>query len=145
MCLLAGAVLVVVYGALFAVRVTTGYAAIEGSPDYVVRLQVVDASGDAVGVREMRKTLDGWTDGVLAVDIVETIPFDGHVVGESFVVSRQENLRAATMLAERVGVDESAVSFRPLADNRRMITSTLVVGEDFGKTIVASLAPEEQE
>ncbi|MBU0982913.1 MAG: LytR C-terminal domain-containing protein [candidate division Zixibacteria bacterium] len=138
-CLLVGVVLVVVYGAVFAVRISTGYAAVEASPDYRVRLQIVDASGQNGGASQLSKALDGWSNGVLEVEVVERLPFDGHTVGETFVVSRQEDQQAARLLAEALGLDESVVAYRPLEYNRQLITATLVVGTGYAETMMTSL------
>jgi hypothetical protein len=51
-------------------------------------------------------------------------------VAGSFVISRQEDLTASRMLAVRLGLDPDQVEYRPLEDNRRLITSTLVVGSN---------------
>ena len=141
--LLVVAALVVVYAVSVAGTALTGYTLVRPTPLSSIRLQLVNASGDSTALAAAVKDIKTVVDRELALEIVETSIFDIREVSQSFVVSRQENPRAARVLAERLGLDPGEVEYRPLANNRRQITTTLVLGSA-GLTPVTAISQVEE-
>ncbi len=61
---------------------------------------------------------------------MEKRAFEVREVEHSFVVSRVDDLSAARLLADRLGLDPGAVEYKPLVNNRQQLTATLVLGSD---------------
>jgi len=121
---------VAVYLVLLAVQVSRGYSQTESSPDRLLRLQIVDGSGEAGLTRRARQLLKERSDGELAVEVVESKRFDRHEVARTFLIAREEDRSTAELLARRLGLDPEEVIYRPLDNNRRYVTVTLVLGAD---------------
>lgn len=123
-------ILAVLYTVSVAGKVLGSFTLVRETPRYSMRLQVVNASGDqGLGSRAV-KDIAAVSDQELAVEVVETIAFDVRRVAGSFVVSRQDDTRAACRLAEKLGLKPGDVEYQPLVNNRQQITATLVLGSD---------------
>lgn len=123
--------LVVLYVVSMSIRVSRGVSRTIDEPEHEVRLQVLN--GCAVNGLAAR-VADTWSDYIdsdLHVVVVDADNFDLHNVAESFIISRQENRIAARLLAERVGLNPDQVVFKPLENNYRDVTATLVLGTDW--------------
>jgi len=121
------------------IRVSDGYTKTLAAPDAVVRLDIVNASGDrGLGTRAKNK-LSGYTDRRVEVAVVADETFAVNPVMETFVISRDEDLSAAKLLAITLGLDPTTVVYRPLDNNIRCVSATLVLGQD--ATRIALLAP----
>ena len=121
---------VVVYIGVLVHPVVSGYSLEKPTPRYEVRLQIVDATGKFSGVGQLAKQIESASDLDLNVAVVETSRFDVRPVQRSFVLSRLEDVTAAKLLAERLGLDPDEVEYKPLDNNQSVITATLVVGAD---------------
>ncbi|MCP4684871.1 MAG: LytR C-terminal domain-containing protein [bacterium] len=121
---------VVVYAAFLAVKVNRGYSQTQDAPDRLVRLQIVDGSGESGMTRRVRQLLKDRSDEELAVVVVEAKGFDQHKVPHSFMIAREEDRSSAESLARRLGLDPEEVTYRVLDNNRFNVTATLVVGSD---------------
>lgn len=121
---------VTVYMLFLAVKVTRGYSQTQSGPEKVVRLQIVDGSGEAGMTRRAGEVLEEKSDSALAVEVVESKRFDRHKVTRSFLIAREEDRTGAELLAQRLGLDPDEVIYRPLANNRLFVTVTLVLGSD---------------
>jgi hypothetical protein len=119
-----------VYLGFISHKVVGSYTVEEPTPAYSMRLQVVDASSTGVLLKKLVQDIEAVSDMKLEIKVAETSRFDVRPVAGSFVISRQEDLTASRMLAVRLGLDPDQVEYRPLEDNRRLITSTLVVGSN---------------
>jgi len=128
--LVVASTLAVLYTASVAEKVLGGYTLVRETPRYSMRLQVVNASGDQGLGSQAVKDIAVVSDQELAVEVVETIAFDLRRVAGSFVVSRQDDIRAACRLAEKLGLKPGDVEYQPLVNNRQQITATLVLGSD---------------
>jgi hypothetical protein len=126
--LVIAAAAVLVYTVSVVNQVASGYSAEEPTPRHVIRLAVVDATDDGKLVGSVKQEIRALSDMELSVEIVETATFDVRSVERSFIISRQENLTAARLLAKRLGLDPSEVEYKPLVNNRKHVTATLVLG-----------------
>ena len=120
----------VVYMGFISYKVVGGYTAEEPTPAHSVRVQVVDASLTGILLKKLVPDIEAVSDMKLEIKVAETGRFDVRPVAGSFVISRQEDLTAARLLAARLGLDPDQVEYKPLEDNRGLITATLVVGTD---------------
>ena len=128
--LVLGTTAVVVYVGFITYKVFGGYTAEEPTPVHNVRLQIVDASPTGILLAKLAPDIEAVSDMDLEVVVAETSRFKVRPTAESFVISRKEDLTAARLLAERLGLDPDQVEYKPLEDNRGLITATLVVGAD---------------
>ncbi|HVP07210.1 MAG TPA: hypothetical protein VMS71_05140, partial [Candidatus Acidoferrum sp.] len=76
--------------------------------------------------------LSGYTDGDLEIRVVDTADVNVTRVATSFVIARTSDDSGARVLAERLGLDPTTVVTRTLEHDNRLISATLVVGEDYG-------------
>ena len=123
-------VLLVAYLCFRVFPAISGYTMDRPSPHHTVRLQIVDASGQFVPVQQLARQIEAASDVEFEVAVVETGRFDVRRVTRSFVVSRQEDLAAARILAARLGLSPDDVEYKPLENNQKVITATLVIGAD---------------
>lgn len=135
--LLATLVVVTVYLVLLVQKVHGGYSGTQKTPEYLVRLQVVDGSGSDGLAQAVTARITEIGSPQLAVQVVETVAFDIRPVPRSFVIARNEDTDAARALAEEVGLEPDEVVFKPLENNFRHITATLVLGRDAEERFLA--------
>ena len=121
---------VIIYLGVRAYPVVSGYSLEKPTPRHLVRLQVVDASGKLGGVKQLAERIAAVSDLDLEIAVIETERFDTRQVSRSFLLSRLEDLTACKILAQRIGLNPGEVEFKPLENNRDVITATLVIGAD---------------
>lgn len=119
-----------VYVITVADEVIGGYSQVRPTPEHMVRLELVNASGDPGLGHQSLAVIQAAADQQISIEVVEKRAFEVREVAQSFVVSRQEDLRAARLLAERLGLDPGAAEYKPLVNNRQQLTATLVLGSD---------------
>lgn len=112
-------------------RVVVGVSKTDDLPAHLVRLQVVEASGREMLLSEVVSGLSGYSSGDLEIQIVETEKFKVREVPKSFVISRQKDQRAAGLIARHLNLDVDEVVYRPLENNQKQVSVTLVLGTDF--------------
>lgn len=118
-----------VYAVLLVIKVSKGYSRTQETPEYTVRLEVVDASGVKGFARRVKKEISEHSDMTLEVQVVRTVPFDLRDIPETMLIARDEDKQdAARELARRIGLNPDEVDYRPLANNTDQIGATLVLG-----------------
>jgi len=128
--LLAMAVVVICYVAVVVFRVNAGYSSTQDTPDYLMRLQVINGSDEKDLTRTLERGLAGLAELELSVQVVEEVSFGLRRLPVSFVISRIPNLEPARLLAEHLGLDPDKVVYKGLEHNSRQVTATLVLGRD---------------
>jgi hypothetical protein len=123
---------VLVYVAIFAVRVTKGVSRDVTRPGTLVRLQILNGCGINGLAAEIGKKLNGYTAPGLEVRVVDADNFDVRRVTKSFVISRTEDIAAAMLLAQHLGLNPEEVITQPLDKNIHRVSATLVLGDDYG-------------
>ena len=121
---------VVMYVVFLVIKVNRGYSQTQDVPDRMVRLQIVDSSGESGMTKRARQLLQASSDTEMAIEVVESKRFDQHQVMHSFMIAREEDRSTAEFLARRLGLDPDEVTYRPLVNNRLNVTVTLVLGSD---------------
>jgi len=97
---------------------------------YLVRLQLVDGSGDSKAAADFARAWENYADDQIEIRIIETDEFDLRPVNNTFVVSRTPDTEAAALLAQHLGLDGKKVDYQELENNYRQISATLVLGTD---------------
>lgn len=100
------------------------------TPDTLVRLQVVNASGVKGVGRDLAARLTDMSDGDIEIIVVDMRSFELRRLSRSMVISRQPDSEGARKLAGKLGLDPSTVAYEPLPYDADLISVTLVVGED---------------
>ncbi|RKX27667.1 MAG: hypothetical protein DRP45_00485 [Candidatus Zixiibacteriota bacterium] len=131
-------VAVTVYVASLVIKVNTGYSRTVDTPDRIVRLQIVNGSGNNRLVGQIMSHTEDWSDLEMAVEVVETEEFDRSEIVHTFVISRLEDLSDSRLLAERIGLDPDEVIFKSLEHNSKQIAATLVLGTDAEECLLKS-------
>ncbi len=129
--IIVAAVIVVIFVASFAVKVTKGVTRTVEAPQYQVRLQVLNGCGKVGLAARMADELDSYRDEQMQIRVVDTDDFESRPVHESFIISREEDRTAARLLAGRLGLNESEVIYKAIENNYRQVSVTLVLGNDF--------------
>lgn len=134
-------VAVVAYISLMTTKVVSGVSLTVDTPDYVVRLRILDAGGgDAKMVAsEIRPYLGSDFDLI----IVETADFEGRDLPHSFIIAHGEDMKVAQALAKRLGLDPDEVAQKTLEYNQTQASATLVAGLDFDTLLSLAQKPEE--
>lgn len=127
----------------FGVRLSTGVSGTMPVPKYTARLQIVNGTDDPGALALVAERLNGYGDPDLEIEVVARENFDLRKIGQSIVVSRQEDLTVAGLLARRLGLPPGQVRYRPLENNRDHVSVTLVLGTDYGRLTLAGLSEEE--
>ena len=127
--------LVLIYGASFAILVTHGFSKTIDMPDYSVRLQILNGCGITGAASKVAASLPGRISLPLEVAVLDTDDFNSYDVKESFVISRDGDLKAAGIFAEQLGLKVDNIVYKPIENNYRSISLTLVLGDDF-ETII---------
>lgn len=122
--------LVFIYGASFAIRITHGFSKTAEMPEISIRLQVLNGCGLAGVASQMARKIPAIVKMPLEVTILEVGDFDSYGVKKTFVISRDKDVSQSKAFAEQLGIKEE-VLYRPLQDNYRSLTTTLVIGEDY--------------
>ncbi|MDZ4723709.1 MAG: LytR C-terminal domain-containing protein [candidate division Zixibacteria bacterium] len=100
-------------------------------PQYSVRLEIENASGQAGLEKQITQELQSRNFNDMQLTVVEASQFKIRKAAKSFIISREENGDAAEQLALRLGLDPSCVIYRELEQNSEHISATLVLGKDF--------------
>ena len=128
-----GAVLLVVFLYLLAStgRVAKGISRAADMPTLQVRLQIINGSSEGGITHWVAGQVSKYADNDLNTVVVDVADFNLRRVARSFIISREEDKTAACLLATKMGLDPSEVTFMPLEHNVEQVSVTLVVGEDY--------------
>jgi hypothetical protein len=114
-----------------AVRVTRGVSQTEPTPKHVVRLEILNGCSRAGIASEAARILSGYKNDELEIIVIETGDFDLTDVSKTMIISRDNDQTAAERLARLIGIDDAEVTYKPIGNNYRQISVTLVLGEDY--------------
>lgn len=128
--------LVVIYVISFAIRVTHGFSSTLETPEHIVRLQVLNGCGIDGAAGQVATALNRSIQMPIELSVVEVTDFNSYHVENSFLISRESNIRAATALAKQIGLETDNIVYQPIENNYRSINVTLVLGDDFKTTVI---------
>lgn len=132
--------LVFIYGASFAIRITHGFSKTTETPEASIRLQILNGCGQAGVASKIARKIPALVRLPLEVTILEVGDFESYGVKKTFVISRDKDMTQSEAFAEQLGIEEE-VLYRPLQDNYRSLTTTLVIGEDY-QTLLETASQE---
>lgn len=112
-------------------RVAGGISKVVDTPTHLVRLQIVNGSSVKGLAQRLGNQLSDYADPDLEIKVVDMVDFDLRKLPKSFVISRDRDKTAARVLAGKIGLDPSEVTFKTLEHNYRQVSVTLVLGGDY--------------
>jgi len=124
-------VVVLVYVVSLSVRISRGFSRSLESPEHVVRLQILNGCGENGLAARVADALADYAKGDLEIRVVDTDNFELSPVEKSFVIARTEDNLSAVLLAKQLGLAPGEVAYKPLENNYRQVTATLVLGSDW--------------
>lgn len=136
-------VIVMILAVSYTVKISGQVSKSIDAPKYQVRLQVINSCRDEKTVEKVTRTLSQYRDRDFEIKILDIDNFDVQKVNKSFIISREEEKTAAEKLAGMIGLDPGMVMYKPLENNYRQISATLVIGMDFEKIILPGEKKEE--
>ena len=136
MAILAVFVIIIVYGASFALKITNGVSKTVDVPVYNIRLQILNGCGLHGAADKAAKMLPNLVHLPLEINVVEVYDFKAYGVKKSFIISRDQDLTNARALAEQLGLDADHIVFEPIDNNYRSVSVTLVLGEDYESALL---------
>lgn len=122
---------VIVYIASVTIKVTSGFSKTINSSKHQIRLQVLNGCGVRGAAGKLSDRLDRYFDNEIEIMIVDTDNFDLTEIRRTFLISRIEDKQASELLAEKLGLDPDDIKYRPMENNFRHVSVTLVLGTDF--------------
>ena len=125
------------------VRITGTVSQTTELAENVIRLQVVDACGRKQMLMDVTRYLSSIDDDRIEVMVVDTVCMEERKVAATVIISRDGDEDVATLLAERLGLDPSIVMVKPLENNYRQVSMTLVLGDDFDQSSLAGSSEKE--
>lgn len=129
---------VVVYLVSVTVKISSGVSKTIDSPQHQVRLQVLNGCGERGAATKIADRLGNYHDDQIEIMIVDTDNFDLATIPTSFIISRVDDTKPAELLAELLGLDSDKIEYRPLENNFRHVSVTLVLGADYEQVSFAS-------
>jgi preprotein translocase subunit Sss1 len=128
--------LLIIYGISFAIRITYGFSKTVEKPRHTIRLQVLNGCGADGAAGRVAHAVPGRTSLPIEVKVVDVDDFNSYDVTRSFIIAREKDLTASRILAEQLGLKTDDIIYRPIENNYRNITATLVLGSDFETAII---------
>lgn len=138
-------VVLLIYMASFTIRVTRGVSRTIDPPRHTIRLQVLNGCGTPRLAATMSDQLAQYRDVDLEIAIVDTDNFTSLTIDSSFVISREKDMTAAQVLADKLGLSREAVLYKPLENNYRHVSVTLVLGADHKRITLGLSAKKEKQ
>lgn len=138
-------VVLLIYMASFTIRVTRGVSRTIDPPRHTIRLQVLNGCGTPRLAASMADQLAQYRDQDIEISIVDTDNFHSLNIDSSFIISREKDLTAAQALADKLGLSREAVLYKPLENNYRHVSVTLVVGADHTRITLGLPAQKEKQ
>jgi len=123
--------LVVLFVVSMSVRITGGVSQSLDSPEYEVRLQILNGCGVNGLAGRVADELADYLDSDIRITIVETDNFDLRPVEKTFLISRDGNKSAARVLAHKLHLPDAKILEQSLEHNYREVSATLVLGADW--------------
>ena len=116
-------------------KVTATVTEIESLPDEIIRLQLISSCKQKDILSAAKEFFSHKKTKEFDIMIVDAICTELKEIPNSIVISRDENLNHADLISEIVNFEEDDILFRPLENNKKFITVTIVLGNDFEKML----------
>jgi hypothetical protein len=119
-----------IYEISFLIKITSGITVEKQVPLNQAEVEIVYSKGNSHNADIVADKLSDYKGGDLAISVVAMEMLEGRRLHKSLVISREKNTKVARMIAERVGIDNSEVVYRPSIEKDMSPTVTVVLGED---------------
>lgn len=127
--LLATLVVVIVYTTFVTTKVVSGVSVMVETPQHMMQLQIMDASGGEI--KNIIATIKKQAGSDLLVQVVGNEKFEGQELLHSMIISHEKDDTTSKLLAKKLGIDLSQIIHKPITQNIKQATATLVVALDF--------------
>ncbi len=127
--LLAALIVVIVYTTFITTKVASGVSVMVDTPEHLMQLQIMDASGGEV--KNISSIVKEQTGDDLLVQIVGEDKFEGQELLHTMIISHEKDETTSKLLARKLGIDQSQIIYKPITQNIKQATATLVVALDF--------------
>ena len=121
----------VVFLILLSVKINKGVAKTVETPKHLIRLQVVYSNNLQDKSGELLKRIETYRDNDMELKIVDRDVFKIRPIEKTFIISRNEDISKAEILAKKLNLNDDNILYQPLENNYEQIAVTLVLGEDF--------------
>jgi len=139
--LLVTLVVVIVYTTFITSKVVSGVSIMEETPQHMMQLQIMDASGGKI--KNITATVKELTGDDLLVQVIGEDRFELQELPHSMIISHKKDNTTAKLLAPKLGMDPSQITYKQITHNVKQATATLVVALDFD-TLVSSVNHERE-
>lgn len=109
-------------------------------PQFNIRLQVLNGCGQTGVASQIARKIPALVSLPIEVTVLEVGDFESYGVKKTFIISRDKDVSQSQAFAAQLGIKEE-VLYRPLQDNYRSLTTTLVIGEDY-QTLLETASQE---
>ncbi|MEA1980011.1 MAG: hypothetical protein U9N54_03445 [candidate division Zixibacteria bacterium] len=124
-------------------KVTATVTEIESLPDEIIRLQLIGSYKQKDILNKAEEFFSHKKIKEFDIMVVDVNCSELKDISNSIVISRDENLDHADMISEIVNFEENDILFRPLENNKKFITVTIVLGDDFENMLDDLILEEE--
>ena len=111
-------------------KVTATVTEIESFPDEIIRLQLISSCKQKDILSAAEKFFSHKKTKEFDIMIVDATCTELKEIPNSIIISRDENFNHADLISEIVDFDDD-ILFKPLENNNKFITVTIVLGNDF--------------
>lgn len=136
--LVVGCAIAVVYLSITGAEALGGVSLNADVPVRVIQVEIVNAAGVKGVGAQVAKILDGYAYDNVEVKVVADDEFTIRRLPETFLIARVADEASIRELAGEWGLSESDVDYRPLENDYRQVSATLVLGEDWERYRVLS-------
>jgi hypothetical protein len=133
--LVLGALVLLFFTGSYAYKMYSGVSLEDPHPKFSVRLQISNASGQSGLEKPLARQWGGYSNPLVAIEVVDQVALEGRSVPESFIILREENKELGKVLAETFGLPETAVVVKPIESDNHQVTATLVVGKNWASAL----------
>ncbi len=127
--LLATLIVVIVYTTFVTTKVVSGVSIMVETPKHMMQLQIMDASGGKIKNITSRVKKQAGSD--LLIQVIGNEKFEGQELLYSMIISHEKDDTTSKLLAKKLGIDFSQIIHKPITQNIKQATATLVVALDF--------------
>jgi hypothetical protein len=129
--IVASLAVVLVYLVSITIRVASGMSKTVEPATYQVRLQILNGCAAEEPASHLTDQLSGYVDEDVEIKVVSTDNFHIAEIPKSFLISRTPDPAAAAVLARKIGLDPSGITYKPMANHPRNVSVPLVLGSDY--------------
>ncbi len=129
-CLIATAIIVLIFIVSFSVQLTQGIAKETTGPTYNLRIEILNAGAENNTEESLSVYLKSLELPDMEIDIVKLTRFTMQPSKETFIISRIKDSHAIKELAEILHIDSEKIQYSELKQNKNHLNATIVIGKD---------------